>query len=459
MASLHTAPLSTAFIYATIALTMSACSSTTEPVGGQTPAGQADANAAPDDGTSSTSDSPADSGPDATPPGDSATGPEDTPPGPADDIEAPPTDGAPDDSEASDVADPLDTGVDLSDAVPTDGSAEDTSAVDVIGPGDLGEGDDTGSTADGAAAPEACLFGGLPCPEGESCDTGGCGLGLEGICTAKPLECEPSADSVCACDGNSYASACFALQAGQRAIGPGPCPAVALNCDVDTTGWGFGTGCDVNEYCFGGCVGEGFCKQRPICGNEPGEVQCACNGLDYATPCTLATAGKNLDHVSWCGEPNIVELCAGPDELECIDPAAYCDLQSCEPQAIGICLSDVTSADACPPNSPPECGCDDVTYTNMCARVLAGVALKHIGTCGDGACELSEPGDCGSSMFCAGLIGECIGPGLCEPAPFNCDLLPGDNAPVCGCNGASFESMCQAQKADVPVAYFGECDG
>ena len=283
---------------------------------------------------------------------------------------------------AGDAADEvLDTPESSSDAdvmaedIAPSGPADDTS------PAGTDDGQAEPSDSEDTDAPEedvsggdiACLFGGLPCPDGHYCDTGGCGLGLEGVCVAKPSTCEPSDQSVCACDGNTYASACFAKQAGQRAIGPGPCPAVALNCTVDTSGFGFGTGCDVNEYCFGGCVGEGFCKERPICGNAPGDVQCACNGLDYATPCTLASAGKNLDFVGWCGEQP--EICGGPDQLVCEDPEAICDLQSCNVEAEGLCLTDLQ----CPPGSPPECGCDNVTYASKCARVAAEVAFKHMG--------------------------------------------------------------------------------
>ena len=340
----------------------------------------------------------------------------------------------------------------LTDDITSQDGSNDASTPVVPGPDTEGPEEQDISTEEDASGEIACLFGGLPCPDGYYCDTGGCGLGLEGVCVAKPSECEPSDQSVCACDGNTYASACFARQAGQRAIGPGPCPAVALNCSVDTSGFGFGTGCDVNEYCFGGCVGEGFCKERPLCGNAPGEVQCACNGLDYATPCKLATAGKNLDFVGWCGGPP--DICGGPDQLVCENPDAICDLQSCNFEAEGLCLTDLE----CPPGSPPECGCDNVTYTHKCARIAAEVAFKHMGECGEGSCELGNPGGCGMGLYCAGEIGQCTGQGQCEPAPFMCGNAGGDTVPVCGCDGLTYPSMCDAQKADIPVLKYGECD-
>jgi hypothetical protein len=438
-------PLSTWLTGLVATALLASCSSTAAPPGDATDGAQSDASSvtAPDG-----------SEPSAPQTGDDAVdGAPDT--GGGQDSEAPLADAV----TTEDIAAPQPDGADAQVST-TDGSAQD------VGPQDTDPSQDTTTAVDGAAAEDTgdgepgqafCLFGGPACPAGEYCATGGCGLGLEGLCAPKPTDCAPSADSVCACDGNSYASACFAEQAGQHAIGPGPCPAVALNCDVDTTGGGFGSGCDVNEYCFGGCSGEGFCKERPLCGNSPGEVQCACNGLDYATPCTLASAGKNLAHVGWCGAPP-AEVCGGPEELECSDPEAYCDLQSCQPEAEGICVTGVDSGEACPPNAPPECGCDDVTYATKCARILAGVAFKHFGPCGEGACELGTPGECGGGMYCAGPVGDCTGPGLCYPSPLSCDAQGGDNVPVCGCDGESFESLCHAYKADVPVASYGLCN-
>ena len=271
-------------------------------------------------------------------------------------------------------------------------------------------------------------------------------------------------EAVCACDGNTYANACFARKAGQRPIGPGPCPATEWNCEVDTTGWGFGEGCGTNEYCYGGCVGEGFCKERPICGTQQMNVQCGCNGFDYGSTCLIASSGKNIDHDGWCGEPNFgtTEQCAGDEGLICSVETNFCDLQSCSPGAEGLCVGlwnipPGAPGEICMPSSPQECGCDDVTYTNKCARIVAGAALKHQGPCDVPSCDLDQPGQCGPNLYCAGLIGQCSGEGVCKASPFMCGLIPGADIPVCGCDGVTYDSMCDAQKADAALVSYGEC--
>jgi len=310
---------------------------------------------------------------------------------------------------------------------------------------------------------QGCIFGGLPlCPDGFYCHTGGCGFGLEGTCEPRPLECEAGGDSVCACDGNTYGNECFARQAGQLAFGPGPCPATTWECEVDTTGGGFGTGCSVGEFCFGGCLGKGFCKTIPECGTEILDVQCSCNGLDYASPCTLASAGKNLDFAGWCNGPPEFIACAGLEGLECVE-GLYCDIPDCKPDTLGDCVAiyveGVSGGEVCPPGSMEECGCDAKTYESRCERILAGIALMHPGACGEGICQLDgEPFQCGTDLFCEGPVGGCAGDGLCTEVPHECDVDLGIPQ-VCGCDGLTYPSMCHAKQADISIASEGACSG
>lgn len=432
---------------------LAGCSSTSEP--GATGAGGPGEGGAESDGgalvdvsasfDASPSEQDAEDLPDAEADAvaDAAPEPVDAPTGPSDAGSAPDDLGAQEDSAS--LPD-VDTEPDVA------------SVADVVAPPDIGTDPPTNDSE--TAGPE-CVFGGLPaCPDGMYCATGGCGLGLEGVCEDRPLACEPGGDSVCACDGNTYANACFARQAGQLAFGPGPCPSTQWNCEVDTTGWGFGTGCAVGEYCYGSCIGKGFCKEMPECGTELMDVQCACNGLDYASPCTLASAGKNLAFEGWCTEPPEPILCGGPDALECPD-GLYCDLPNCDPEAYGDCVAiyveGVSDGELCPPDSPEECGCDGVTYLNRCERVVAGVGLMHPGACGEGVCQLDgEPFQCGTLFFCEGPIGACIGDGVCTEVPETCDSDPAIPQ-ACGCDGITYESVCHAQQVDVAIASLGPC--
>jgi hypothetical protein len=241
-----------------------------------------------------------------------------------------------------------------------------------------------------------CVIGAeVVCTPTEYCRPEGCGVGLPGICTPRPESCIPGNDSVCACNGNTYGSACHAAQAGQLAVGVGSCPQATLTCNVEATIWGAGTGCALDEYCFGGCIGAGFCKPKPVCGTEPVTLKCGCDGLTYQNACTLASAGQNLAHEGWCVEPENpieVEGCGGELLVECSDPGMACDPQSCEPNAEGYCLNlgqpqpGAEEAIYCTP-FPSECGCDDVTYANQCERVEAGIALQYPGPCGDGGVD------------------------------------------------------------------------
>lgn len=66
-------------------------------------------------------------------------------------------------------------------------------------------------------------------------------------------------------------------------------------------------------------------------------------------------------------------------------------------------------------------------------------------------------GRCGAGTFCRYSRGVCgSAPGRCRAKPDACLELLGD--PVCGCNGTTYGSACDADTAGVSIAHRGECN-
>lgn len=132
--------------------------------------------------------------------------------------------------------------------------------------------------------------------------------------------------------------------------------------------------------------------------------------------------------------------------------ADSCD-DICKPDDGGACLSDA------------GCGVGElcaVIETNGCCmpNELCEFAFPQC----SGQCVPENPpqfdcstnADCDGSMFCA-LENEetCGGPGLCRPLSEFCYQVM---APVCGCNGVTFNNDCYAHAAGVNVNHDGACD-
>ncbi len=74
-----------------------------------------------------------------------------------------------------------------------------------------------------------------------------------------------------------------------------------------------------------------------------------------------------------------------------------------------------------------------------------------------GSCSLQE-NSCGTSEFCAFNLGTCghlPQPGFCQPKPKSC---PETKAPVCGCDGRTYNNACEAFRAGVSVSFDAPCD-
>lgn len=278
--------------------------------------------------------------------------------------------------------------------------------------------------------------------------TCGSGGGL-GVCVPQNQGCPELYAPVCGCDGNTYGSACDAINAGAQKLHDGACITCDLIIDcgpgyqsVDTNG----DGCD--DSC------------------EP--IGAPCGGADPFA----------------CGEDQFCETLEGmctfgvgtPGTPEPTDPSA----DAAAPWAPGTCI-DIPQV--CPDVYAPVCGCDGVTYGNDCERKSAAVSKEHQGVCkdecpptipcppgevsydsnGDGCFDACKPigegclsnVDCPGGSYCA-KSGCNDGPGACETTPEACIGLW---APVCGCDGVTYGNSCEAAAAGVNVAGPGECGG
>lgn len=100
------------------------------------------------------------------------------------------------------------------------------------------------------------------------------------------------------------------------------------------------------------------------------------------------------------------KLCRSAEGSECRDDQLCLPLLSraCPgPRHVGIC---VPKPRMCPDVSDPVCGCDGVTYDNLCEAAAARTAIEHTGAC-------APTGGCGSTGVCPGS-GTCGGGGACE---------------------------------------------
>lgn len=341
-----------------------------------------------------------------------------------------------------------------------------------------------------------------------------CGAGSQ--CTPVPSDCPAGGTPVCGCDQRLYGNDCLRRAArvalaratecgceplqcppGSAGVAAGPsgcatqcvpcpalsCPAGAAPADADNNGCAdsctpapcnLSTPCPEGAYCARlACAAAGVCRPTPE--SCPADASagpvCGCDGATFVDACAAAAAGESVAHDGACA-------------LGCTVGGADCpDGSGCEPSACGaqdgLCVPDA----ACLGGA--ECGCDGKTYPSACARRDAGVGLAHTGSCActpltcapgavpvppaAGLCPKScEPAPCTSDAACpdaatglvycdraaSGAPTDCAGAGLCRPKPDTCGASTGS---VCGCDGVTYASACEAGHQGISVASAGAC--
>lgn len=139
--------------------------------------------------------------------------------------------------------------------------------------------------------------------------------------------------------------------------------------------------CETGDYCAhsDGCgsLGErGMCEARGsgICPDINDPV-CGCDGNTYSSDCVAHGAGVNVNFKGSCESP---KTCGGIAGDAC-DGGEWCDFDDCSiSDAAGVCK---IRPDDCPENIDPVCGCDQVTYDNVCKAHAMGMDVASQGAC------------------------------------------------------------------------------
>lgn len=156
------------------------------------------------------------------------------------------------------------------------------------------------------------------------------------------------------------------------------------------------------------------------------------------------------------GADTLGQMCGGSSGVKCPKgkfckkPAGSCGSKS----ATGHC-KEIPSG--CPKKLDPVCGCDGNTYQNPCLAEAKSVNIDHKGSCAGSGQTCGQRNPCPSSEYCHYSNNSCGAQGAtgtCKTRPLTCG---GTSSKVCGCDGNTYPSDCDARRAGVDVAHSGKC--
>jgi CubicO group peptidase (beta-lactamase class C family)/tRNA A-37 threonylcarbamoyl transferase component Bud32 len=126
----------------------------------------------------------------------------------------------------------------------------------------------------------------------------------------------------------------------------------------------------------------------------------------------------------------------------------------------GVCA---WPSDGCNAKSTEVCGCNDVTYKNVCEAHADLASTAYRGACvpctAGAACADVNAGGVRAPAFCRVDEGASSSPGVpptgvCWPRPSACAA---GGVAVCGLDGLSYENACTARRAGTDVDHAGPC--
>ncbi len=268
----------------------------------------------------------------------------------------------------------------------------------------------------------------------------------EHSCAERPVECPKVDAPVCGCDNKTYANACVAALVGVSVASVGTC---LQTCDD----------CGKAEFCVSepGACGQGtICRARPETCPPVQDAVCGCDGTTYSSECEAQKAGTSVFSLGTCEIPIEERECGGPARVEC--PEGYTcqlDVGGClDADPVGLCRPTPT-AEQCAGINNPVCGCDGETYQNDCEALLAGVPVGAFDACPCGPTLATCPAD----TYCQFALGRCTDAapvGQCTQLSLAADC-PELKSEVCGCDGQTYRTACNAAAAGVSVAIERAC--
>jgi hypothetical protein len=201
------------------------------------------------------------------------------------------------------------------------------------------------------------------------------------VCVEVPGVCTTLIDEVCGCDEQTYTNECEAERSGVSVLRRGACE----TDERDTCGGLLGLGCQSGQFCryeLGTCGAAdqtGVCTAVPdACDTVLDEV-CGCDDVTYSNECEAERAGVSVVSRGAC-EGGDEQICGGIAGLPC-DEGEYCqtNIGECCCDFLGVCTA---IPEVCTEEFAPVCGCDGVTYDNLCFASRAGASIDHEGACG-----------------------------------------------------------------------------